>query len=162
MPVDNIGNWSTSTLVKFIRDVFQNNPPQYLPNLHAEDMKVSGKLTISDLIEFTKDPNWHNVGSTGNAAWENSWVDYGLAGQPVGYWKDPLGWVHLRGMIKNGTLGVGAFTLPPGLRPPGQTVHFALSNNAVGRVDVHPEGTVMPMSPSSNLWISLFGIHFKV
>jgi hypothetical protein len=43
----------------------------------------------------------------------NSWVVVGA----VGYLKDPLGFVHLRGQVSDGTSGAIAFVLPAGYRP---------------------------------------------
>lgn len=45
----------------------------------------------------------------------NSWTT--RAGDPAGYFKDPLGFVHLRGRYTNGATGTTAFTLPAGFRP---------------------------------------------
>jgi hypothetical protein len=52
-------------------------------------------------------------------ALQNSWVNYGDGFDPVGYMKDSLGFVHIKGFIKSGTttLGTLVFTLPAGYRP---------------------------------------------
>ena len=49
----------------------------------------------------------------------NGWVDYGSAFGSPGYYKDSLGNVHIRGLIKSGTSSTGTtmFTLPVGYRP---------------------------------------------
>lgn len=47
--------------------------------------------------------------------WQNSWA--GIAGATPGYFKDALGFVHLRGMMTGGTLNAALFTLPAGYRP---------------------------------------------
>jgi hypothetical protein len=61
---------------------------------------------------------WIYVGAGGAPAFANSWVNYAAAGYPnASYYKDALGNVHLRGMIKSGTMQQAAFTLPAGYRP---------------------------------------------
>lgn len=47
----------------------------------------------------------------------NSWANYGIGHNPAGYFKDTLGIVHLRGLVKDGTVGQAIFTLPTGYRP---------------------------------------------
>jgi len=91
----------------------------------------------------------------------NSWVNYGSSYNGAAYRKDAQGYVHLRGLIKSGTVGSAAFTLPAGFRPGGGTIlHATISNSAIGRVDIATTGTVTPASPSSNGWVSLEGITF--
>jgi hypothetical protein len=68
----------------------------------------------------------HLVGSSGEPAFENGWHNTtleGLAGahlNPVGFWKDHEGVVHLQGIAQVGA-GTGSitpiFTLPAGYRP---------------------------------------------
>ena len=50
---------------------------------------------------------------------QNGWVDYSAAYEQTAYMKDSLGFVHVRGCMKNGTttLGTLLFTLPAGYRP---------------------------------------------
>lgn len=50
----------------------------------------------------------------------NAWVNYGAPFDGVGYYKDAMGWVHLRGAAKSGTTATVAFTLPVGYRPVSQ------------------------------------------
>ena len=77
------------------------------------------------------------------------------------YKKDAQGYVHLRGMIKGGTVGVTAFTMPAGYRP-GHTALFAVAqNNAFGRVDINTAGAaVVSNINTSNAWVSLNGITY--
>lgn len=89
----------------------------------------------------------------------NSWSNY-PGYNTAGYWKDPLGWVHLKGLIRNGAVGQQAFTLPVGYRPAETFLHAVMSNSALGRVDVLSNGNVVPQGPSANPWVSLEGISF--
>ena len=91
----------------------------------------------------------------------NSWVNYDPPTQhSVAYYKDSLGIVHLRGLIKNGTVGAVAFTLPAGYRP-DLPYHFACaSNNAAGVGRVDPNGTVNILA-GSNIWFDVSVMSFK-
>lgn len=92
----------------------------------------------------------------------NSWVNYGGGYNNAGYFKDSLGIVHLRGLIKDGTAtgGTTLFTLPVGYRPAARELFNAQSNGALGRIDVTTVGTVS-IQMGSNAWISLDGLTFK-
>lgn len=149
-----------TTLTKFIQDLFLNQPPSFLPVLKAEEVQVDKKLIIRDLLQLTKEPNFRKVGDTGQPAFANSWVNFGTTDAPAAFWRDPMGWVHLRGLIKSGTIGNVAFTLPPGFRPPLREVFAVLSNGAIGRVDVQADGQVIPAA-GNNTYVSLAGIHFR-
>lgn len=93
---------------------------------------------------------------------QNSWVNYASGFQTAAYMKDSLGFVHLRGLIKSGTIPAAAFTLPAGYRPSTANLLFSvLSNSAAGRVDINTSGTVNIQAPSSNVWVSLQGITFQ-
>lgn len=99
----------------------------------------------------------------------NGWVNAaGVSGYDsqharAGFYKDKFGRVHLTGFIKDGTANSVAFVLPPGYRPQYRQMFAAISNNAIGRIDLFANGDVIPASPpSSNVWISLDGISFRV
>lgn len=156
-----IADWTPSTLTKYIRDLFQNQPPDFLPLLKGEEVHVYSKLVLRDKLELTKEPNYRKVGGAGNPAFENSWVNYGSGWGEAAMWRDPLGFVHLRGLIKSGTVGTQAFLLPPGFRPGTNETFPTISNGAVGRVDVLTDGQVEPVSPSNNTYVSLAGIYFR-
>lgn len=158
---DKIGDWSQTILVKFIRDLFQNQPPDFLPLLKAEEIAVTKKLTIADELAITREPKFREIGATGQPGFTNSWVNYGSGWQNAGFWRDPLGNVRLRGLIKSGTVGSAAFTLPPGFRPFISETFGTISNAAIGKVDVQTDGTVVPTTPSSNVYVSLSGITFR-
>jgi hypothetical protein len=71
----------------------------------------------------------HRVGSAGEPGFEsgtsNAGSLEGIQTQPVGFYKDHEGIVHLEGLIKSGpTSPVIAFKLPAGYRPATNTVLF--------------------------------------
>jgi hypothetical protein len=161
---DSIGNWTSTQLVKFIKEIFQRDPPDQIPRTSIDELIVSTKLRVADTIEFLKNPYYSKVASSGSVDpyFKNSWVNYGSPYNPAGYWLDPLGVVHLRGVLKTGTVGSAAFTLPPGVRPANTELFVCISNGAVGRVEVSASGDVTPLSPSSNVYVSLDGITYKI
>jgi hypothetical protein len=155
-----IGAWTPSILTKYIQDLFQTQPPGFIPLLKAEQVQVEKNLFVRDYLTIMKDPSFRKVGGTGHPAFTNSWVYFGSDAEPA-FWKDAFGLVHLRGVMKSGTVGSPAFTLPPSYRPPAVERFVVLSNDAVGRIDVGTDGTVTPKSPSSNIYVSLSGIRFR-
>jgi len=90
---------------------------------------------------------------------QNGWVNYGDVYNLAGYFKDSLGVIHLRGLVKNG--GGTIFTLPEGYRPINRELFGVATNpNTIGRIDVLSDGQVS-MIAGNNGWISLDGITFK-
>jgi hypothetical protein len=119
---------------------------------------------------------WHEVGAPGEPVFQNGWEDEGPGNIPVGFYKDQLGIVHLRGAMKApSTSEQSIFKLPPGFRPtPNKDSIFTgycVAGTLCGswseeRIDVaggnseHPEvsGTVLA-SPAK--LVSLDGITFR-
>lgn len=94
-----------------------------------------------------------------DATLTNSWTNFGAPFYNAGYTVDPFGWVILRGVIRNGTLNTSAFTLPVNMRPLNRIPFPSISNNAIGRVNVYTDGSVIP-EIGSNSFYFLDGIRF--
>jgi hypothetical protein len=90
----------------------------------------------------------------------NSWVNYGGGTTPAGYYKDSFGIVHLRGLIKDGTLASAAFVLPAGYRPVNQEDFCQITSGGAGRCLIYAAGSVIPQT-GGNSWYSLAGITFR-
>jgi hypothetical protein len=89
-------------------------------------------------------------------------VNYDAVNNPVGYFKDSSGVVHLRGALKNGTLGSIAFVLPTGMVPE-TTANFSVigsTSGAQGWVFITPAGGVT-LQAGSTSFMCLDGISFK-
>ena len=157
---DTIGEWTSTILVKFIRDLFQNQPPDFLPLLRAEQIEVENNLIIKDKFSPTKEKGFRLIGGQGNPPFLNAWVNFDAGWQQAGFWRDVLGFVHLRGLIKTGTINTAAFTLPPGYRPALSEVFPTMSNAALGRLSVAPDGSVVP-EVGSAVNFALSGIYFR-
>jgi len=161
LPVATIGDWTITQLVKFIKDILENQPPRNLPTAVVGDAEVTKSLTLKGNLVLPN-ADFQIVGEAGQPPFMNGWVSWDSPYNPVGFWKDALGFVHLRGVLKSGTVGSAAFTLPPGMRPALSVGPLAvLSNGALGRVDIGADGTVTPQSPSNNTYVVLDGIHFR-
>lgn len=117
-------------------------------------MNVNGHLVTAGPIN-SEDSAWAAPTLT------NSWANYGGVFNTTAYRLDSNGYVHLKGLIRNGTVGSAAFTLPTGYRPAAAELRCVISNGAIGRVDIDSSGVVTPSSPASAVWVSLDGIIFK-
>ena len=106
------------------------------------------------------------VGATRVEAWQapallNGWTNFGGIHATAGYWKDPHGVVHLRGLVSAGVIGAAIFTLPAGYRPAQYEIFGAISNGALGRCDVdYATGNVVAAA-GSNVYVSLAGVTFR-
>lgn len=105
----------------------------------------------------------------------NNWADFDpfLTGSPaqrlVEYTKDPLGFVHLRGLAKRtagGTTTLPLFVLPKGYRPAYNEVFITHGLTAAPafvalRVDVAADGSVSVQVGDGSGYTSLAGITFR-
>lgn len=86
----------------------------------------------------------------------NSYVDFGTGYAIAGYMKDACGFVHLRGLVKNGTAGATIFTLPTGFRPaynmiyPGYIDDISGGSYPLGFVRVDSNGNVYAKTGGNN------------
>lgn len=89
----------------------------------------------------------------------NSWQNFGGAYAGAAYRK--VGdMVQLRGLIKLGTIGAAAFTLPVGFRPPADLLFSSADAGVVGEILVTSGGAVTP-SNTNNTYQSLSAIQFS-
>lgn len=91
--------------------------------------------------------NWHEIGASGEPAFQNSWGNFGSSQNSAAFMKDPAGFVRFKGYIAtSGAINTTAFTLPTGYRPSKQTIFPAISNSTIGRLDVLADGSVKPVA----------------
>ena len=81
----------------------------------------------------------------------NSWVNAGGAFETAGYLKDPLGFVHLKGVVQSGTSGTAVFVLPTGYRP------GATTDNSGGFNSTNPSQVQIDASGNVKAFISVAG-----
>jgi hypothetical protein len=156
-----LGQLTVSWLTKFIRQQLEQNPQAHLEQLGVDELTVEKTLLVADKVVFAQSLDFSFVGSQGKPAFTAGWAHFGSPYSNAGYIKRPDGWVELVGVIKSGTVGSAALTLPPGFRPASLKSLLTLSNGTTGRVDIGSDGTVTPLAPSSNLSVVLDGLHFK-
>ena len=92
------------------------------------------------------DSVWINVGAAGAPAFQNGWVNFGGGEAPASYYRDRLGIVHFRGLIKSGPTNSVVFTLPVGYRPGGGTPSYRFlcgASGAAAEVYVNGAGNVV-------------------
>lgn len=80
---------------------------------------------VAALSAPSADQAWRVVGASGQPAFQNGWVNSAGGAETVAFYRDALGFVHLRGSVKSGTADAIVFVLPLGYRPLG--IIFALS-----------------------------------
>ncbi len=86
----------------------------------------------------------------------NGWVDFGLGWTPAGYRKSANGDVHVRLMIKDGTLSSTVLTLPVGYRPlSGFRLFTGYGNSGVIRWNVDVNGDINMSTGGSTTFSSL-------
>lgn len=106
-------------------------------------------------------------GGTGEATWtaptlSGAWVNYGGAFSTAGYRKDSNGVVHLRGVVKSGTIGTAIFTLPAGYRPSMDMIFPVISNSTIGQINVTASTGVVQCNIGNNASVTLDGITFYI
>jgi hypothetical protein len=95
---------------------------------------------------------------------QNSWSQYSASNRSqVGFWRDPLGVVHLQGHLTGGQLQKPMFTLPSNCRPNKNKCFAAAGAHAVAAgavVRVSDQGDVV-LDEGSAEWISVDGVSFR-
>lgn len=135
-------------------DFLRRNPKVDFKALNADVVSV-GTLKLRDGVDLPSGCVFRTV-----ASFNNSWTNYGSPYYEVSYRKDVFNVVQLRGVLKSGTVGSSAFTLPPGFRPTKTLKLAVVSNDAIGLLEIASSGAVTPKSPSSNVYVSLDNISF--
>ena len=93
---------------------------------------------------------WIRVGDPGAPSFGSGWASFGGGFNMVGFAKDALGIVHLRGLASCAAGcadGTAIFQLPAGYRPLAIERHVSVGEGgapaAMYFIDVHPEGGVL-------------------
>jgi len=141
--------------------------------LIAGDVKFIADALDAHLQETAENGNPHGINDKANKVQENwitptltnGWETYSSNYTPVGYMKDEFGFVHLRGAIKNGTIGGWIFMLPAEYRPSKHVRFPAASLKSANEVsprivEVLSYGYVY-LFFGSNFFFSFDGIFFK-
>ena len=116
--------------------------------LHEKVLEESGRKKIS------KPNTWYNF------TFENSWANYGSTWQTAQYSIDSNGFVHLRGLIKDGSTSADITSLPTGFQPVMDEIFVVGTSAGTSRVDIKTDGDVYA-NPGHASWTSLSGITFE-
>src|SRR5262245_2772491 len=125
----------------------------------ADQATTAGHAAVADTLSAPE--AWHDIGTPGNPFFQHGWENYSPSFSPVGFRKDRLGYVHLRGALDDGVISQIAFTLPPGYRPAKGLLLSTASFHEYGDILIHPEGGVEPLT-GSNLLFALDVLVFPV
>lgn len=96
----------------------------------------------------------------------NGWENNGEGHASAGYIKDPTGFVHLHGLVRNGSTGADktVFELSPDCVPAFRELHLVATAKGdkvvAGSLLITPEGDVVAHSGGTT-WFSLDGVVFK-
>lgn len=115
--------------------------------VHSDDSV--DQILVEDWVTPTFSGAWANAGGTSN---------------PCGFWMDPWGVLHLRGVVKTGATGSAIFTLPPRRRPLFTETLATWCTAGLATVTVSAVGVVTAASgrTASSDSITLDGLTFRV
>ncbi len=103
---------------------------------------------------------FHEIGSAGEPAFQNSWVNEVPATEATGaFYKDPFGRVYLKGLLTGGSNST-IFTLPVGYRPAKALVDVIFRDGGgTGTLIVYDDGKVDVVTGTGSL--GLDGVSFR-
>jgi hypothetical protein len=113
------------------------NSQTKVANLNADSLD---DMDSTEFAPRTVEP-WHEVGQTGEPAFQNGWQNLGdTRTATAAFYKDPWGVVHLKGTVKSGSNGSTIFTLPCGYGPNKDqnftVVSYGANTSNVGILDI--------------------------
>ena len=116
---------------------------------------VLHKKVLEKMTSHSKSNIWYD------AALESNWVAKDAANNSPQYLIDDNGFVHLRGMVKDGDgPGYDIFSLPQGFRPAKGEAFPGVSQSGFCGIVVDADGDVRAYTGGSTTWTSLDGITF--
>lgn len=125
---------------------------------NANNANALGGQGPSAFASSSSEP-FHEVGATGQPAFENGYSNFGGGFSTAGFYKDSLGVVHLKGTMHNGTAGTTAFILPPGYRPSEDLFMPEASGGTAHYLYILTDGSVQPQDSTGD--IGLDGLSFR-
>jgi hypothetical protein len=135
-----------------------NNPPGFSYGSTSQYL-ISGvgdtTIRFSRPDRTAQEP-WHVVGADGEPGFEHAWTSAGSDFAAVAFYRDTIGETHLRGLALGGPPTSAVFTLPVGYRPAQRLVFPQIdAAGSPSRVDVLPDGRVVPSGPGASVTLSL-------
>jgi hypothetical protein len=130
-----------------------------------EELRVHLNKTIDDvqtaITDLKEQEDWIPI------VLQNGWVPFNATGYPNGFYKNEMGEVKCRGMIRGGAADTLAFTLPEGYRPHSDQFFILYADASqtsapspvIGRAGVKSNGQVLVTGASN--YVSLSNIVFR-
>src|SRR5437899_4664546 len=121
---------------------------------------LGGHPASDYLLSGSSGEPWHVVAEAGQPGFENGWENFGEGVAHASFYLDPIGRVHMKGVVSSLAPKTSVFTLPVGYRPP-EKLAFAVATGtgtAAQEVDVLSNGEVVALGTE----VSLDGISFRV
>jgi len=122
---------------------------------------------VSDLQTQVNEINRIEQYRSGDGAWTtltinsgNGWAAFG-GGEDVLAYRIDGKYVHLRGLIKNGTINTVCATLPAGARPSKRRRLLHRTVGGSGELDITTGGDIIPQT-GNNSYISFDSIWFEL
>lgn len=131
-----------------------NRPDNLFRNINNIEQRLS-RIERHMFIE-----TWHEVGTGVEPSFLNNWVNWGGNNVTLGFLKDPMGFVHIKGLIKNGTINTAVFLLPVNYRPVKYEEFVCNTSSGLGAIGVDEDGSVLAWV-STNASVTIGGITFK-
>jgi hypothetical protein len=141
-------------------------PPTLTVTLSAGSVQLTGVRYFASYSPVVGDTVWLEQNGTDliatgilapgpawvNATLQNGWANFDPTNWTVArYRRSAMGEVIVQGLIKSGTFGTTALTLPAGFRPALKLMYPAVDGTNTGqRVDVNNDGTVVPIAGTTN------------
>ena len=117
---------------------------------------VLHKKVLDKMTSHSKSNIWYQP------TLENSWVTFNAANNVAEYLIDDNGFVHLRGILKDGSsANTDMFSLPQGFRPALGEVFAGASSSGLAGIAADADGDVRAYTGGSTTWTSIDGITFE-
>jgi S-layer homology domain len=133
------------------------------PGLFCPGDPVTRQQMAAFLVKVVASEPFHLVGAAGEPPFQNGWANNpGPIFSTAGFFKDPLGIVHLKGTLNAGPSGLTAFTLPEGYRPAESLITpLAVSSPGIAFMRILSDGQVQPVQPAGAA-AAFEGLSFRV
>jgi hypothetical protein len=147
--------------VELLRQSLHEEQDSVIQLGHDVDAEIA--RVESEIALLRTQPAWIN------ASLSSGWTNFG-GSVPVSYFRDRLGFVHLRGMAVPGTVGGSGILcqLPEGYRPGIRTAPFIVWTrntstpaDTPGRVEITTTGNVLMLTGAAIGWWGLGEIIFR-
>jgi hypothetical protein len=105
--------------------------------------------------------DWHEIDAAGEPAFQNGWVNESPLNEvTAGFYADPYGQVHLKGMITSGS-NAPIFSLPVGYRPGLSLCELVFrAGSGTGQLCIFASGDVAVLSGTGT--VALDGVTFRI